>query len=278
MRDLGWQCLAYCVMSTHAHLVLCTPEPNLGIGMRRLQGRYASAHNRRHDRRGHLFGRRYWSRRIDRPHYLACAALYAVLNPVAAGLCAHPVDFAWSSYRETAAGEPRTGLLEPEVLLRTFADDVNRARGAYRTVVEQALAANGSAASRGRVVAGGSAGGARSPDDRLKPVAVAACAPPHRVLLCVHADAHHAGRRSRSRARPPGRTGPPLGVHRRHDRPGARGRTPLGADPVVSPARSPTRVTPGTTIPPPGCEPSDARQRPAWGSGAWRHSCSIRPS
>jgi len=138
-RDLGWQCLAYCVMSTHAHLVLCTSEPNLGIGMRRLQGRYASAHNRRHDRRGHLFGRRYWSRRIDRPHYLACAALYAVLNPVAAGLCAHPVDFAWSSYRETAAGEPRTGLLEPEVLLRTFADDVSRAREEYRTVVEQAL-------------------------------------------------------------------------------------------------------------------------------------------
>jgi len=138
-RDLGWQCLAYCVMSTHAHLVVRTAEPNLGTGMRRLQGRYASAHNRRHDRRGHLFGRRYWSRRIDRPHYLSCAALYTVLNPVAAGLCAHPADFAWSSYRETVGVVPRTGLLEAEVLLRTFADDVSQAREAYRRVVDEAL-------------------------------------------------------------------------------------------------------------------------------------------
>src|SRR5262245_365693 len=84
-----WECLAYCVLSTHAHFVLQTPEPNLADGMRRLQGRYARAYNRRHQRQGHLFGRRYWSRRIDKPHYLRCASLYAVLNPVEAGICRH---------------------------------------------------------------------------------------------------------------------------------------------------------------------------------------------
>jgi REP element-mobilizing transposase RayT len=138
-RDLGWQVIAYCLMTTHVHIVVCTPEPNLAAGMRRLQGRYSSAHNRRHGRRGHLFGGRYWSRRIDRPHYLWCAALYAVLNPVAAGLCAHPRDYAWSSYGETVGAIPASGLLEVDILLRTFHEQIDQSRRVYAAVVEDAL-------------------------------------------------------------------------------------------------------------------------------------------
>ena len=70
--------------------MVCTPEPNLGEGMKLLLGRYSFVHNRRHGRRGYLFGRRYWSRRVDSPRHLRCAALYTVLNPVAAGICPHP--------------------------------------------------------------------------------------------------------------------------------------------------------------------------------------------
>ena len=98
-EECDWDCIAYCVMPTHAHLVVCTHQPTLGKGMGLLLGRYAFGFNRRHGRRGHLFSDRYWSRSIDRPHYLRCASLYAVLNPVAAGLCDDPVDYVWSSYR-----------------------------------------------------------------------------------------------------------------------------------------------------------------------------------
>ena len=108
----GWRCGAYCVLDTHAHLVVCTPEPNLGAGMKLFLGRYAYTHNRRHGRQGHLLGRRFWSRRVDKPHYLRCAALYTVLNPVAAGICSHPGGFRWSSYRETAAATRASGLLD----------------------------------------------------------------------------------------------------------------------------------------------------------------------
>jgi REP element-mobilizing transposase RayT len=138
-RDFGWQVIAYCLMATHVHIVTCTPEPNLAVGMRRLQGRYASAHNRRYDRRGHLFGGRYWSRRIDRAHYLCCAALYAVLNPVAAGLCIHPHDYTWSSYRETVGDAPASGLLKADILLRTFHEDAQRARAVYAGIVDDAI-------------------------------------------------------------------------------------------------------------------------------------------
>ena len=135
-----WDCVAYCVLDTHAHLLLRTPEPNLGAGMKLLLGRYAFAHNRRHDLRGHLFGRRYWSRRVDEPHYLRCAALYVDLNPVAAGLCVRPVDFRWSSHRETVGAVPASGFLATEVLLRTLADDPELAVARYRALVDDAVA------------------------------------------------------------------------------------------------------------------------------------------
>ena len=43
----GWNCVAYCLLDTHVHLVVVTPKPNLGRGMRLLLGRYAITYNRR---------------------------------------------------------------------------------------------------------------------------------------------------------------------------------------------------------------------------------------
>ena len=135
----GWRSGAYCVLNTHAHLVVCTPERNLGEGMKLLLGRYSFVHNRRHGRRGYLFGRRYWSRRVDGPHYLRCAALYPVLNPVAAGICPHPGHFPWSSYRETAGMAPASGLLAPDLILQTLDDDAALSRLRYREIVDDAV-------------------------------------------------------------------------------------------------------------------------------------------
>jgi REP element-mobilizing transposase RayT len=50
-----WRVLAYCLMSNHYHLLVQTPDPNLAAGMRQLNGCYAQAFNRRHQRVGHLF-------------------------------------------------------------------------------------------------------------------------------------------------------------------------------------------------------------------------------
>ncbi len=138
--DNGWQCVAYCVMATHVHLVVCTPNPNLSAGMAPFLGRYAHTFNRRHDRHGRLFRNRFWSRRVDRPHYLTCAALYAVLNPVAAGICAHPCGYPWSSYGETVGGGGGDGLLEPGILLGALDDDSENARQIYRGYVDDAVA------------------------------------------------------------------------------------------------------------------------------------------
>ena len=50
-----WLCHAYCLMDNHFHLLIETPEGNLSIGMRQLNGVYTQAFNKRHGRVGHLF-------------------------------------------------------------------------------------------------------------------------------------------------------------------------------------------------------------------------------
>jgi REP element-mobilizing transposase RayT len=42
-------------MENHVHLLLETPEPTLGKGMRELHGTYAQIFNARHGRVGHVF-------------------------------------------------------------------------------------------------------------------------------------------------------------------------------------------------------------------------------
>ncbi len=136
-----WACFAYCVLDTHAHLILRTREPNLGTGMRTLLGGHARAFNSRHNVDGHVFRRPYYSRRVLTEEHLYASAMYVVLNPVAAGLCAHPSDWAWCSYRQTAFGEP--GLVSDDAVLRCFGSDEQHARGAYRRAVDEAVARAG---------------------------------------------------------------------------------------------------------------------------------------
>ena len=102
----GWEMLADCRLDTHAHLLLRTPEPNLGLGVGWIQGGYAREFRVRHGGEGPLFWPRYWSRRVVDERGLLLAALYVDLNPVAAGIVAHPSQYRWCSY-----GRPRPWLV-----------------------------------------------------------------------------------------------------------------------------------------------------------------------
>lgn len=50
---------AYCLMTTHYHLVAESRLPDLSSALHALNGRYAMPFNRRHERHGHLFESRY---------------------------------------------------------------------------------------------------------------------------------------------------------------------------------------------------------------------------
>jgi putative transposase len=92
-----WRCLAYCLMENHVHLIIETPDPNLGVGMQRFHGAYARVFNDRHDCSGHLFQGRYGAKIIRTDRQLWATVRYVAFNPVGAGLCASADQWRWGS-------------------------------------------------------------------------------------------------------------------------------------------------------------------------------------
>jgi len=136
-----WRLHAWVLMTNHYHLIVETPEPNLARGMQRLNGAYAIAFNRRHGQVGHLLQGRYKSILVERETHLLELTRYVVLNPVRAGMVAHPEAYEWSSYRETAGLRPRPDWLEVDWTLGHFGDGRRRARERYREFVGSVCAA-----------------------------------------------------------------------------------------------------------------------------------------
>lgn len=90
-----WECLAYCLMSTHWHFVIGTPT-ELSRGMQWLKSMYARSFNERHGRMGALFQKRFWSGPIESDEALEATLAYVINNPVRAGLCDAPHEWPWS--------------------------------------------------------------------------------------------------------------------------------------------------------------------------------------
>jgi putative transposase len=104
VRQFGWRLMGYCLMDNHVHLLIETPEPNLGAGIQRLHGQYGIYFNERHGRVGHVFQGRFGAERIRSEAQLWAVAAYVVRNPVEAGLCPRPEDWPWSSHRAVLDG------------------------------------------------------------------------------------------------------------------------------------------------------------------------------
>ena len=75
-----WDCLAFCLMDTHYHLLLEVDDGALPRGMHSLNFRYAGQFNDRHAMKGHVMGARYDSVRIEDDEHLLNAFKYVVLE------------------------------------------------------------------------------------------------------------------------------------------------------------------------------------------------------
>jgi putative transposase len=136
VERFGWQCLAYCLMGTHYHLVVNTPQANLARGMRQLNGVYAQAYNRRRSRGGHLFEGRYSSVLVQRDHHLFNVVRYVAMNPVAAGLCDRPESWPWGSHAETLGLRPRS-FVDSAALLSLLSPSPHEALRLYHELIER---------------------------------------------------------------------------------------------------------------------------------------------
>ena len=80
----------------------------------------ASTINAKHERHGHLFGARFFNRILEDPGYRREVARYLALNPVRAGLAAHPDGWTWSSYAGTIGHAPTAAFVSSFIVDEWF--------------------------------------------------------------------------------------------------------------------------------------------------------------
>ncbi|MBW1997877.1 MAG: transposase [Deltaproteobacteria bacterium] len=127
----------YCLMNTHYHLLVQTPEANLSLAMQWLNVSYAMYLNRKRGRCGHLFQGRFKALLIDADGYLTHLSRYIHLNPVRAKMVSLPAEYQWSSYGALIGKRREPEFLEVNRLMSHFGRTLKEARKAYRDFVER---------------------------------------------------------------------------------------------------------------------------------------------
>ena len=127
---------AYCLMSNHVHFLI---EPSDPQGLSRLLQsvgrRYVQYFNWRHGRSGTLWEGRFRSCLVSTDDYLLACCRYIELNPVRAGIVAHPRDYRWSSYRFHGEGT-KDALLDVDPCYLGLGDSDLQREQSYRQLME----------------------------------------------------------------------------------------------------------------------------------------------
>jgi putative transposase len=115
-RGFFWTCHAYCLMTTHYHLLVESSQEMLSRGMHRLNGLYAQRFNARHGRRGHVFEQRFQAYLVEGEEHFEEASRYILENPVKAGLCETAEDWPWSGgLLHLGVAPSRGGVVHPQL-------------------------------------------------------------------------------------------------------------------------------------------------------------------
>ena len=129
--------IAFVLMPNHVHLLLRQSEANLHEAMRELFSRYARRHNKKYERKGHLFGGRYRQAVCFDEAYFLAVSLYIHLNPVRAGLVVQPTDYRWSSCRLFTESTAPVSFVSPENILQMLSSDSHEGKDIYREMLEE---------------------------------------------------------------------------------------------------------------------------------------------
>jgi REP element-mobilizing transposase RayT len=133
---VGWRCISACLMTTHYHLLVEVAEDGLSPAMKRLNWSTAMAFNKRHGRRGHWVGGKYFSAAVVSDGQLLTVFRYIARNPVMAGMCERPEDWPWSSYRTTLGLDGGFSFVDASIVLAQFSPAGDAALQQLRGFVE----------------------------------------------------------------------------------------------------------------------------------------------
>ena len=128
--------IAYCLMSSHVHLVLQLGNRTLGSFTRSVNVGWANWLNKKKKRIGTVMA--------DRPHSVLCDSdtyalelvRYVHNNPVRAGVVSRAAECSWSSHRAYIGLEDPPEWLDYKPVLLRLADDVKHARKIFARHVD----------------------------------------------------------------------------------------------------------------------------------------------
>jgi len=128
--------LCYCLMKNHYHLLLKTPEANLGRVMRHINGVYTQRHNRLKKTDGPLFRGRYKAICVEEDSYQLQLSRYIHRNPLEAKRARELDSYEWSSYKYyvRSTAKPPEWLYQSDVYGQLGVK--NRRKYKYRAYVE----------------------------------------------------------------------------------------------------------------------------------------------
>jgi putative transposase len=130
---------AYVLMTNHVHLLVSPREPDsIPRTLQSLGRRYVRYVNATYRRSGTLWEGRYRAAPIDSESYFLVCCRYIELNPVRAGMVAHPRDYPWSSWRAHARGADDP-LVADHRLYHALGRTAAERQSAYRQLFRAAL-------------------------------------------------------------------------------------------------------------------------------------------
>ncbi len=139
---------SYCLMPSHFHLYLSTPNGNLSKFMQSLLTSYTISKNRRDRRSGHLFQGRFQSLLVEEDRYGSIVSRYIHLNPVKtnamnnAEFCERVKllrEFKWSSYRSLVGLSICPQWFDRKSLLSRWGSRLKEQQSNYAEYVERGL-------------------------------------------------------------------------------------------------------------------------------------------
>lgn len=114
----------YCLMDSHYHLTLETPDANLSQIMHFINSAYSVYLNKKHERCGHLFQGRFKAILVQADAYARTLATYIHGNPVRKKIVDRPEQFPWSSCQEYYGIRNPPSWLDTSVILGAFGNSL----------------------------------------------------------------------------------------------------------------------------------------------------------
>ena len=96
---------AFVMMPNHFHLLMSTPDQDLGIVMQRVMASVTKTINFKSGRSGRIFGSRYHWSLIDSVNHYDCVLKYVYRNPVKANLSPSVESYVFSTLTQVVGGK-----------------------------------------------------------------------------------------------------------------------------------------------------------------------------